>query len=186
MATPRKPESEKKKAGRKSLYKPEFNDQVYKLCLLGATDEEIADFFNVSVSTINNWKNEYPEFLESIKKGKIIADAEVAASLFKRATGFEYKEVKSVPTVEGDNKKMVVKEVVVKYIAPDPTSMIFWLKNRQKSKWRDRHDHEHTGKDGEPMQHQITDLSTLTDEQLARLETIAIAGNAKGDQSGES
>ncbi len=88
------------------------------------------------------------------QKGKIIADANVAESLYERAAGFEYKGVKSFPVIEGDNKKMVVKEVVVKYIAPDPTSMNFWLKNRQKSKWRDKHDHEHTGKDGEPIQHQ--------------------------------
>ena len=149
MVTPRKPESEKKKAGRKSLYKPEFNDQVYKLCLLCATDEEIADFFNVSVSTINKWKLYYPEFSKSIKKGKVIADAEVAESLYKRATGYEYKEVKSVPAVERnnkdgedkkvtDNKKLIVKEVNIKHIPPDPTSMFYWLKNRRPKEWRDK------------------------------------------------
>ena len=138
MATPRKPESEKRKVGRKTLYKPEYCEQVYKFCLLGATDEEIADFFNVTETTINRWKNLYPEFCVSIKKGKIIADAEVAASLFKRATGYEYKEVKSVPAVEGGDRKMVVKEVTIKHIPPDPTSMFYWLKNRRPKEWRDK------------------------------------------------
>ena len=160
MTTPRKPESEKKKAGRKTLYKPEYNDQVYKLCLLGATDEEIADFFEVNVSTIQRWKKSHPEFCDSIKKGKIIADAEVVASLFKRATGYEYKEVKSVPAIERgnkddqkdnqkekavDNRKLVVKEVTIKHIPPDPTSMFYWLKNRRPKEWRDKREIEHGG-----------------------------------------
>ena len=149
MATPRKPESEKRKVGRKTSYTPEFNEQARKLCLLGATDEEIADFFNVTETTINRWKNLYPEFCVSIKKGKIIADAEVAESLYKRATGYEYKEVKSVPAVERnnkdgedkkvtDNKKLIVKEVNIKHIPPDPTSMFYWLKNRRPKEWRDK------------------------------------------------
>jgi hypothetical protein len=29
---------------------------------------------------------------------------------------------------------------MVKHYPPDPTSMIFWLKNRQPQKWRDKHD----------------------------------------------
>lgn len=56
-------------AGAPTKYDEVFNEQVYKLCLLGAIDKEIAEFFNVCEATINNWKIEYPEFLESIKKG---------------------------------------------------------------------------------------------------------------------
>ena len=47
-----------------------YAEQARKLCLLG-TDAELADFFEVSESTINNWKFDYPEFSESIKgKGR--------------------------------------------------------------------------------------------------------------------
>jgi hypothetical protein len=31
--------------GRPTKYKEEYNEQAYKLCLLGATDKELADFF---------------------------------------------------------------------------------------------------------------------------------------------
>ena len=79
--------------GRPTDYLPEYCTQVKKLCLLGATDKEIADFFEVTETTINNWKIDHPEFFESIKAGKITADSEVAGSLFKRAMGFEYDEV---------------------------------------------------------------------------------------------
>ena len=80
-------------AGRPTKYKEEYNEHAYKLCLLGYIDEDLAKFFEVDVSTINNWKIEYPKFFESIKSGKEVADANVAESLYKRANGFRYKEV---------------------------------------------------------------------------------------------
>ena len=72
--TEKKNPAEKKKRGRKSEYRIEFSDQALKLCLLGATDKELAEFFSVSEQTLNKWKKDYPEFLESLKKGKNIAD----------------------------------------------------------------------------------------------------------------
>lgn len=57
--------------GRKSSYKEEYANQALKLCLLGAIDKELAEFFGVSEQTLNKWKKDFPEFLESLKKGKI-------------------------------------------------------------------------------------------------------------------
>lgn len=51
--TQAKDESEKKKRGRKSAYQKEYANQALKLCLLGATDKELADFFSVSEQTLN-------------------------------------------------------------------------------------------------------------------------------------
>ena len=70
--TEKKNPAEKKKRGRKSEYRIEFSDQALKLCLLGATDKELAEFFSVSEQTLNKWKKDYPEFLESLKKGKML------------------------------------------------------------------------------------------------------------------
>lgn len=53
---------------RPTKYQEAYAEQARKLCLLGYTDAELADFFEVSEATINNWKLEYPEFLESIKR----------------------------------------------------------------------------------------------------------------------
>ncbi|MCV5625819.1 hypothetical protein OFN31_29725, partial [Escherichia coli] len=49
-------------------YQEAYAEQARKLCLLGYTDAELADFFEVSESTINKWKLDYPKFSESIKK----------------------------------------------------------------------------------------------------------------------
>jgi uncharacterized protein YjcR len=57
---------------RPTKYQEAYAEQARKLCLLGYTDAELADFFEVSESTINKWKLDYPKFSESIKKGKAV------------------------------------------------------------------------------------------------------------------
>jgi hypothetical protein len=130
-------------AGRPTDYKVEYNEQAYKLSLLGHTDKDLAQFFEVAESTINNWKIDYPEFLESIKNGKENADAKVAESLYRRATG----QVKV--TEETESEKGLY--VTTKELPPDTTAAIFWLKNRQRKAWTDTTKHEHTGEDGAPI-----------------------------------
>jgi hypothetical protein len=129
--------------GRPSKYKEEFAEQAYKLCLLGAKDSEIASFFDVDEATVNRWKIDYPEFCESLKAGKDDADAVIAQSLFHRAKGYSHPEDK---IFNNDGVEMVVP--TIKHYPPDTTACIFWLKNRQKDKWRDKTETELTGKDG--------------------------------------
>lgn len=120
--------------GRPTKYDPAFHPVwVEKMAKLGATDEEIADAFDVVTSTIWEWSNSFPEFSSARKKGKHFADAEVASKLFHRATGYEHEET-DVKVVEGQ----IVLTPLVKHYAPDTTAAIFWLKNRNPAKWRDR------------------------------------------------
>ncbi len=128
-------------------YRQEYAEQARKLCLLGFTDKQLAVFFGVNESTINRWKQKYPEFCKSIKSGKVIADAQVSESLFKRATGIEVTEVE----VRDDGKKKV-KRVTKKHIPPDPTAQIFWLKNRQPELWRDKPTVENSVQEAVPVQ----------------------------------
>ncbi|EBM0567327.1 terminase [Salmonella enterica] len=125
---------------RPTKYQAAYAEQARKLCLLGYTDAELADFFDVDEATINRWKKEHHEFCESIKKGKSVADGEVAAKLFHRATGYEHPE-DDIRTVDGN----IVITPTIKHYPPDTTAAIFWLKNRQKNKWRDKQDHELSG-----------------------------------------
>lgn len=129
-------------AGAPTKYKEEYNELAYKYCLLGATDAQLAEFFDVDESTINNWKVDYPIFLESIKKGKEQADAEVAQKLFHRATGYEHKAVKIVADAKTGKEHVVP---YVEHYPPDTTAAIFWLKNRQKDNWREKNEVEHSG-----------------------------------------
>lgn len=124
-------------AGRPSKYKPEFAEQAEKLCKLGATDLEVADFFNVNVATLNRWKATFPDFCASIKTSKEIADERVERSLFARAAGYEHDEV-DIRVVAGE----IVQTPIRKYYPPDTTACIFWLKNRRPDLWREKREQE--------------------------------------------
>ena len=128
--------------GRPSSYKEEYAEQAYKLCLLGATDKDMADFFEVSEQTINAWKKKQPSFIESLKKGKVMADSNVAQKLYKRANGYEYTEKKIER--DADSGKVFKETLTTKQVAADTTAQIFWLKNRQPDKWRDKQEFEHS------------------------------------------
>lgn len=149
--------------GRPSKYKEEYAEQAYKLCLLGATDKELADFFEVDEATINRWKQDHPEFCESLKRGKVEADSVIASKLYHRAKGYEHKAVKFA-THEG----MITDQVeYIEHYPPDTTAAIFWLKNRQPAKWRDKQEVEATNTNLN------TDLSNMTaEERQKRIEEL--------------
>lgn len=132
--------------GRPSLYKEEYNDQAYKLCLLGATDKELADFFDVVEDTINEWKKRYENFSVSIKRRKTIADSNVADKLYQRALGYSHPDVELKVLSDGQGQGSRIEKVdITKHYPPETAAAIFWLKNRQSSKWRDKQEFEHKG-----------------------------------------
>lgn len=131
---------------RPSKFKDEFIGQAEKLCKLGATDMEIADFFGVDVRTLYRWKGEHEAFCQSLKSGKDEADDRVERSLFARANGYEHDEI-DIRVVAG----VIVQTPIRKYYPPDTTAAIFWLKNRKPGDWRETKAVELTGADGGPV-----------------------------------
>lgn len=129
-------------------YKNEYAEQAYRLCILGYTDDDLAKYFEVVEKTINNWKEQFPDFLQSLKRGKEEADCDIAFSLYNRAKGMSYIEQVAFKCKEtiygGDGKRLKDIEVikvaeVTKHVPPDPVSMIYWLKNRQRGRWKDKY-----------------------------------------------
>lgn len=116
--------------GRPTAYKPEFVGQVEKLCAMGATDAEMAEFFGVSTVTYYAWQKKHPEFLNAIQLSKDAHDNRVERSLYQKAVGYE----RMVQKATASGQVVDLKE----YFPPDTGSAIFWLKNRRSQKWRDR------------------------------------------------
>ena len=117
--------------GRDTLYKPEYDEQARKLCLLlNATDGKLAEFFGVCEATIYNWKLKHPSFLEAIQHGKDFADAEVANSLYNRAVG----GVKITKERIADGRIVELSEE----LAADVNAARLWLSVRQGKIWRER------------------------------------------------
>ena len=125
----------KRKVGRPTSYRVAFAKQARKLCLLGLTDVEMAGVFDVSEATFYNWKKKVPQFLEALIEGKVVADANVAQSLYHRAIGYEHPE-----THISMNKGKVQKTQITRRYPPDTSAAIMWLKNRQGILWRDQRD----------------------------------------------
>ena len=139
---PVKPRARKVKAapkrGRPTAYQAAHAEQARRLALLGFTDLQMAEFFGVAESTFHLWKQRHKDFSESIRAGKAVADAHVAEGLYKAATGGH--TVTDTKTVSGDDG--TVRTTEVRQVPPSVSAMIFWLKNRQPDKWRDRQDVE--------------------------------------------
>lgn len=162
-------------AGRPSSYKDEYSTQAEKLCLLGATDREIADFFGVDVRTIYRWKADNEKFCQALKTGKSVADERVERSLYQRAIGYEQEEVKIFMPSGADSP---VYAPFTAKIAPDTTAAIFWLKNRRSAEWRDRVVQEITGANGGPIQTEDVSARDLIARRLT-----GIASRANGHDS---
>lgn len=126
--------------GRPSSYKPEYATQAEKLCKLGATDKDLADFFEVSTRTIERWRVKHDDFCRALKSGKDEADDRVERSLYNRAVGYTYESEKIF-----NNQGSITRAPCIEHVPPDTTAQIFWLKNRRKDQWRDKTDHEHSG-----------------------------------------
>lgn len=154
----------KQVVGRPSKYRPEFVEQAKKLCILGATDREMSDFFSVSEPTFNRWKFEHPEFMDALKTAKSEADSRVVESLYQRALGYSHPDV-HISNFQG----AITVTPIVKHYPPDSTAAIFWLKNRQPDLWRDRK--ELTGADGKDL----IPEQPASDEENARIIAAAFA-----------
>lgn len=128
-------------AGRPSKFNVSIQKKIKKLALRGFTDIEIAEIVDIKEQTLTNWKKRYPGFFASLKDWKNAADYDIERSLYERAKGYSHPEDK-IFCNNGD----IVVQPTIKHYPPDPTSMIFWLKNRQPEKWRDKQEIDLTGK----------------------------------------
>jgi hypothetical protein len=114
------------------IYKPEFVEQARTMCRLGATDEELAEHFEVCVRTIYRWRNTHEEFAEAVVVGKEHADARVERALYSRAVGCSVERTK-VFKHAGDPKPVYA--TYTHHLPPDPVAALNWLRVRQPKKW---------------------------------------------------
>ena len=126
--------------------------KVKRIARFGCTDVQLGKVLGVDERTIRLWKEKHPEFRSALKEAKDEADALVEKSLFERARGYKHKAVKIFfdkdgLTTDEDNNLVDNRVVLAPYIEhypPDATSAIFWLKNRQPDKWREKQEVEVT------------------------------------------
>lgn len=139
---------------------------AYKIGLLGGTLKDLADAFDVSESTIVGWCKKYPEFGEAVKRSRLLADANVAKSLYRRATGFQITEMRVVNTQNGPEVFPVDKDII-----PDVSAIKFWLTNRQPDKWRDKVEvHEQVTFDAANLEKQLEGVYERAESEALQLQ----------------
>lgn len=137
---------------------------------MGATLNELAKFFGVVEETICYWQNTNPEFAQALKLGREASDDRVERSLYAKAMGFEKVLEEEVEGKDGE-VRTVRKKI---YVPPSDTAAIFWLKNRRKNEWRDRHEYE-VGRVGE--------FDKMTDQELeAFVKGAPLISDKSGDE----
>lgn len=106
----------------------------------GLTDEQIAHNMGIAYSTLRDWKKKFPAFGSVLKKTKEVVDLEVESALYKSAMGYDYtEEVWERRFIkERGEYDMVLTKRMLKHADPNPTSLIYWLKNRKRAEWRDK------------------------------------------------
>jgi len=157
------------KRGRKSSFNEAIRATILRPIEEGKTEAEIAEVVGVSRTTLTNWKGKHPEFQYAVREARQVADALVEAALFGRAVGYSHPETK-VFIHEG----CPVTEEITKHYPPDTQAAMFWLRNRQPERWKEK-------TEGDVTVNNNLQLGTLTDEQIdAKIAAmLARTGGAK-------
>jgi len=149
-------------------YEERFDYMAEVACREGGfTDWKLGKLFDVSISTITNWKRNYPSFLTAVKRGKDDFDTmAVEESLMKQCLGYTFVETTMEP---GKNGELKVIKVVEKHTPPNSTSTKFFLRNRNPRRWPNKQQFEHSGPDGGPIEQEIkvdADISLTEAQEL--------------------
>lgn len=108
----------------------------------GLTEKDIASKLGISISSMKNYKRQYPEFRQAMEEAKEAVISDVFAALLKRAKGYEYEEVKVYTKKEKDDegvyKDVVYTEKTKKHEPPNVAACSLILKNLdRKHDWSD-------------------------------------------------
>lgn len=104
----------------------------------GASQEEIAEKLKVACSTFRKYRKEYAELEAAFEIGDEAAVEEVQAALYKSATGQTIKIKKAVKVKTADGSEKIEEVEEEQYIAPNPTAIMFYLKNKRPKLWNEK------------------------------------------------
>lgn len=123
---------------RPTKYDPKYCDEAIAFMSEGYSTKAFAGSIGVSLATVYNWMEEYPEFLEAIKAGQAVG-----------AMWWE-KTLKQVASTGDGNA----------------SAAIFGVKNRSQEEWKDKVEQDHTSSDGSmsPTQIVITSADVESDD----------------------
>jgi hypothetical protein len=162
-----------------SVWKDEYVRLAFYMALLGATDRQLSQVFDVSPQTIENWKHKKDGFLDALRQGKLEADGAVVHSMFQVSCGYSHPDevILSNRCKEYDPKtgKLVrewtepLRVPITKHYPPNVKAGLKWLAARHPETWGNKV--EVKGKID--VTHKV-DLSKFSDEELKVLQKLGV------------
>lgn len=135
------PVSDKMSVERSKKYRGKYQDdlaeEVRRLAKFGLTNEEIAEFYEISTATFLRYQRDIPEFRDAITTGRMLDSMNVVDSLHKQALGYMVEEEETAEHVTRQGDIVVLKKTVKKFVQPSATAAIYLLKTRHGDKWMD-------------------------------------------------
>jgi hypothetical protein len=118
-------------------YHERMPQMIYRMAAVGMIIEEIARHLEVHEETLRRWIQSRSEVTEAYERGKWESIQLVRESLYRRALGYEYDEVKHFEGEDSLGRPWSKTVTTVKRVEPSDTALIFLLKNRDPDNWRD-------------------------------------------------
>ena len=100
---------------------------------LGLAENELARRMGVSTRTLRKWRRKAPALDAAALRDKAWADAAVEQAMLRRALGFSVTETTEEETASGLKTKSAEK-----YIPPDLSAQLAWLKLRCPDRWSEK------------------------------------------------
>ncbi|HJJ36767.1 MAG TPA: hypothetical protein O0X27_06300 [Methanocorpusculum sp.] len=121
------------------LYRTTFPDELMRHAdrdpEFSATMQEIADLFQVSRLTVCSWCSQHPDFAAVVTQVQEGRNDRMAQKLYRVASGYAYRERKTVHDMDG---KMVKEEITEKYLPENVNAIRLWPINRNAKEWKAR------------------------------------------------
>lgn len=108
-------------------YLKEINSKIKK----GITEAAIAKALGISVATLNNYKNQYPELKKALSKDKGVEVLQDLINAGIEAAKGYFKENETTTIILDENGQPTKRQKVINRVwyAPNPTLNIFYVKN---------------------------------------------------------
>ena len=102
----------------------------------GSRIKDIANEIGITTVTLQKWRERNDDIKDILAKTEKEAVSNIVNALYKSAEGSFYDEVVREYTYENGQKKLVGEKTITRYVPPVPTSIIFYLSNRQPELWQ--------------------------------------------------
>jgi transposase len=123
--------------GRPTDYRVEYCDRLIEIMREGASIEEVAADLDISKTTLYNWAEAHEEFMNAKKRGEELSLA------------------------------WWVKQGRVQLQNRDFSATLFYMNMKNRFKWRDKHDIDHTS-GGEPLKPAQVNITAIDPIEAAR------------------